>query len=84
MMQESVRCYSPAVLQSYSSDLAPSNFHSFGSLKHHFGGRRFHSNEEVEMVVRELLRMQQPDFYREGIFKLVPEWDKCINILGIM
>jgi hypothetical protein len=45
-------------------------------------GRRFHSNEEAEMAVRGLLRMQRPDFYRDGIFKLVPRWEKCINVLG--
>jgi hypothetical protein len=45
------------------------------------GGRRFHNNEEVEMAVGEWLRMQEPDFYRDGIFKLVPRWDKCINVL---
>jgi hypothetical protein len=44
------------------------------------GGRRFHSFEEVEMAVREWLRMQEPDFYPDGIFKLVPRWDKCISV----
>jgi hypothetical protein len=34
------------------------------------------------MAVRERLRMQQPDPYRDGIFKFVPRWDKCINVLG--
>jgi hypothetical protein len=48
----------------------------------HLGGRRFHNNEEVEMAVGEWFRMQEPDFYRDGIFKLVPRWDKCTNVLG--
>jgi hypothetical protein len=34
------------------------------------------------MAVRKWLRMQQPDFYSDGIFKFVPSWDKCINVLG--
>jgi hypothetical protein len=51
-----------------------------GPLKQHFGGRRFHDNKE-EMAVRETLRMQEPDFYRDGIFKFVPRWHKCINVL---
>jgi hypothetical protein len=55
----------------------------FGSLKQHLGGRRFHSSEEVEMAVRELLRMQQPDFYCDGIINLVPRREKFINILGV-
>jgi hypothetical protein len=57
-------------------------FHSFGPLKQHFGGRRFHNNEEVEMALRDLLRMQEPYFYRDGIFKVVPKWDKFISVLG--
>jgi hypothetical protein len=24
--------------------------------------------------------MPDPDFYRDGIFELVPRWDKCINV----
>jgi hypothetical protein len=47
-------------------------------------GRRFHGNEEVEMAVREWLRMQEHYFFRVGTFKLVPRSDKCISLLGIM
>jgi hypothetical protein len=28
------------------------------------------------------LGMQEHDLYRNGIFKLVPRWDKCNNVLG--
>jgi hypothetical protein len=34
-----------------------------------------------KMAIRECLRMQEPDFYRDGIFKLVPRWDKSIHVL---
>jgi hypothetical protein len=46
------------------------------------GGHQFHNNEKVEIAVGEWLRMQEPDFYRDGIFKLVPRSDKSINVLG--
>jgi len=36
-----------------------------------WAGRLFRT-EEVEMVVREWLQKQEPDFYGEGILKLVP------------
>jgi hypothetical protein len=36
----------------------------------------------MEMAVREWRGMQAPDLYRDGIFKLVPSWDKCINVPG--
>jgi hypothetical protein len=47
----------------------------------HLGGHRFYNNEDVEMAVGERLQMQEPDFYCDGIFKLVLKWDKCINVL---
>jgi hypothetical protein len=38
--------------------------------------------EEVEMVIRERSRMQESCFFRDGIFKFVLRWDKCIiNVL---
>ena len=33
------------------------------------------------MALREWLRMKQPEFYRDGIFKHVSGWDKCINMI---
>jgi hypothetical protein len=35
-----------------------------GSLKQFFRGRRFNDSEEVEVAIRELLRMKDPNFYR--------------------
>jgi hypothetical protein len=54
----------------------------FGPLKQHLKGRRFHSNEEVEMAVRKWLRVQQPGFYGDGIFKVVLRRDRFIILLG--
>jgi hypothetical protein len=70
------------VLSSYSPDLAPLAFHLFGPLKQHLGGRRLHKNEKVEVAVGEYFRMQEPGFYRDGLFILVSRWEKCINVLG--
>jgi histone-lysine N-methyltransferase SETMAR len=36
----------------YSLDLASSDFHLFGLLKNHLGGKRFADDEEVETEVR--------------------------------
>jgi hypothetical protein len=41
-----------------------------------------HNNEEVAVVVREELRIQNSDFYQEGIFTFVPNLDKCVSVLG--
>jgi len=39
----------------YSLDLAPSDYHLFGPLKKHLGGKRFRNNEEVIQAVQEWL-----------------------------
>jgi hypothetical protein len=41
----------------------------------------FHSNEELQMAVRELWQMQERDLYRDGYLKLMPTQDKCIIVL---
>jgi hypothetical protein len=38
--------------------------------------------KKAEMTVSEWLQMQEPDLYRDGVFKLVLRWDRCINVLG--
>ncbi|KAJ4439329.1 hypothetical protein ANN_07451 [Periplaneta americana] len=60
----------------YSPDLAPSDFHLFLHLKKFLGGQRFDGDDEVKTAVREWFASQ---FYKEGIERLVPRLDKCLN-----
>jgi hypothetical protein len=62
--------------------LALSDFHLFGQLKSHLGGKRFADDEEVETEVWKWLRQQSKDFYAAGFDALVKRWDKCINVGG--
>jgi hypothetical protein len=62
--------------------LAPSDFHLFGLLKNHLGGRRFADDEEDETEVRKWLGQQSKDFYAAGFNTLVKQWDKYINVGG--
>ena len=84
LTQEKIRQFGWEILQHppYSPDLAPSDFHLFGPMKKHLGGRRFASDEEVECEVKLWFRKQSPDFYAMGIGSLIPRWDKCINVGG--
>ena len=66
----------------YSPDLAPSDYHLFGPMKKMLGGLRFTSDLEAQTVVREWLAQQPASFFAEGIQKLVPRWDKCLNVRG--
>ena len=52
-----------------------------GLLKEKVEGHRFHNNEEVEVAVREWLRMQERDLYHDRIFRLVPRYNSCISLL---
>jgi hypothetical protein len=51
--------------------LAPSDFHLFGLLKTHLGGRHFADDEEVEMEVQKWLRPQSKEFRAVGFNALV-------------
>jgi hypothetical protein len=58
--------------------LAPSDFHLFGLLKYHLGGKRFTDEREVQ----KWLRQQSKDFFATGFDVLVKRWDKCTNVVG--
>ena len=66
----------------YSPDLAPSDFHLFGPLKHHLSGERFPDDDAVERAVRTWFRQQPKEFYAAGFQGLVKRWDKCLNVYG--
>jgi hypothetical protein len=54
----------------YRPDLAPIDFHLFGLLKIHLGGKFFADDEEVETQVQKWLRQQSEDFYAAGFSAL--------------
>jgi histone-lysine N-methyltransferase SETMAR len=59
----------------YSPDLAPSDFHVFGSLKEAMRSKSFRSDEEVQQVVHESLHSQPKDFFSRGIHALPKRWN---------
>ncbi|GBN87781.1 hypothetical protein AVEN_200156-1 [Araneus ventricosus] len=65
-----------------SPDLAPCDFHVFGKLKVHLGGRQFSNNDQVQTVILSWLQDQGEIFYRQGIERLVQRSDKCLQRLG--
>jgi len=66
----------------YSPDLAPSDFFLFGPLKKHLGGTHFQNEEEVMNAVTEYFDGKCAAYFRDGIFKLLHRWEKCINLNG--
>jgi hypothetical protein len=60
--------------------LAPSDFHLFGPLKNHLGGKCFADDKEVETEVRKWLRQQSKGFYAVGFDAPVKQWNKYVNV----
>jgi hypothetical protein len=58
--------------------LVPTDFHLFGPLNSHSGGKRFADDEEVETEERKWPRQQSKDFCAAGFDALVKRWNKSI------
>ncbi|RUS78324.1 hypothetical protein EGW08_013928 [Elysia chlorotica] len=63
----------------YSPDLAPSDFFLFPLLKKHLKGNHYETDAEVEADVRSWCRSQTPEFFADGMRKLVQRWRLCIE-----
>ena len=63
----------------YSPDLAPSDFFLFPLLKKHLKGNHYETDAEVEADVRTWCRSQTPEFFADGMRKLVQRWRLCIE-----
>ncbi|XP_067139557.1 protein GVQW3-like [Centruroides vittatus] len=48
----------------------------------HLAGQRHNNHDEVKMTVLQWLSHQAATFFEDGIQKLVPRYDKCLNING--
>jgi len=66
----------------YSSDLAPSDYRLFGSMKNQVRGQHYEMNEALQTAVRQRFRAAGTEFYRKGIFKLPERWEKCVQRNG--
>jgi len=63
----------------YSPDLAPSVFHFFPHLKRDLKGTHFTSDDEVKQAVTSWIKQRTPEFFIDGMRKLVLRWEKCIE-----
>jgi transposase len=66
----------------YSSDLAPSDYDLFLNLKTFLTGQSLGSDQETKDVVQDQLKGLTETIFDEGIQKLVPRYDKCLNLYG--
>ncbi|GBM05151.1 hypothetical protein AVEN_197713-1 [Araneus ventricosus] len=66
----------------FSPDLAPSDFRLFLKQKEFLGGKRFGSDEELEISLTTWLNELAAEQCDMGILKLVDRYDKCLNVGG--
>ena len=66
---------------SYSPDLAPSDFHFFPHLKRDLKGTHL-TSDEVKQAVTSWIKQRTPEFFIDGMRKLVLRWEKCIEREG--
>ena len=66
----------------YSPDLVPSDFHFFPHLKKDLKGTRFTLDDEVKQAVTSWIKQRTPEFFIDGMRKLVLRWEKCIERQG--
>ena len=66
----------------YSPDLVPSDFHFFPHLKRDLKGTHFTSDDEVKQAVTSWIKQRIPEFFIDGMRKLVLRWEKCIERQG--
>jgi len=63
----------------YSPDLVPSDYHLFLHPKKFLGSKQFDNDSDLKDAVQKWLTSQAAAFCKEGVQKLVPRYDKCLN-----
>ena len=66
----------------YSPDLAPSDYHLFLHLKNWLASQRFDDFDALKTAVQHWLKSQAEEFYADGLKKLVPRYQKCLERNG--
>ena len=67
---------------SYSSDIAPSDFHLFQSLQNSLNGKNFNSLEDCKRHLEEFFAQKDKKFWEDGIMKLPEKWQKVVEENG--
>jgi histone-lysine N-methyltransferase SETMAR len=66
----------------YSPDVAPSDYHLFRSLRNFLLGKEFEDEEDVKRAITSFIASKPPEFFRNGIEKLVTKWGQVIDNEG--
>jgi hypothetical protein len=67
----------------YNLDLAPSDFHLFGSTVVHLRRHKFQTDGELKCHIITWLRNQDKTFCAAGIINLPAQWKRCLCKRGV-
>ena len=60
-------------------DLAPSDYHLFGTMKEGLWSKHYTSDEEVKTAVMKWINEQSTELYKAGIKVLIRRWNIVIE-----
>ena len=66
----------------YSPDLAPSDYHLFMHLTKWLASQSFEDDDRLKTGVTTWFKSLAADFFDTGIRKLVPRYQKCVEVRG--
>ena len=66
----------------YSPDLALSDYHVFRSVKNSLRGQRLGCDEAVVHAINDWFKVQEKEFFVDGVNSLVHRWEKCVALEG--
>lgn len=66
----------------YSPDLAPTDYHLFKHLTHFMKDKQFTKDEDVKQAFIDFIESRTPDFFSDGMNKLLTRWQKCLDTNG--
>lgn len=66
----------------YSPDISPTDYHLFLSLDNFLRNKKFKNKDEVQHTFASFIESRDPDFFKNGINKLVERWQSVVDAHG--
>jgi hypothetical protein len=66
----------------YSPDFTPCDYWLFSHVKEHVWGKRFQSEDNINIAVTASLKRPSADKNRAAIDRLPRRWEKCVGSAG--
>ena len=75
-------CYKSLPHPPYSSYLSPTDSYLFRDLVSFLKDKVFRNHEDAESTLQEFINFRELNYFKNGIWKLVELWQKCVDYGG--